>query len=307
MAFLKPHLASDWVAEKQRFPVGILPKIDGVRMLSKDGKATGRSLKKLANIYTTNLYSIHALHGFDGELAAESETHPDLCRITTSATSTVEGEPFTILWAFDLLNESTIGMGYAERHAQLERVVARLQTDPMQLSGVRHVRVVPLTVVYNLEQLEAADAKYLAEGYEGSILRDLHGKHKNGRCTVREGAFLRIKRFVEEEAYVLGIIEGEENQNEEQTNELGNTFRSSHKENKVPNGMVGSMLCRDLKTGQEIVVGAGNMKHHEREHFFNNQNQLLGRIIKYKFFPKGVKDKPRFPTYKCFRDKADMS
>ena len=120
-------------------------------------------------------------------------------------------------------------------------------------------------------------------------------------------SYLRIKRFVEEEAYVLGIIEGEENQNEEQTNELGQTFRSSHQENKVPNGMVGSMLCRDIKSGQEIVVGAGNMKHHERVHFFENQAQLLGKIIKYKFFPKGVKDKPRFPTYKCFRDKADMS
>lgn len=307
MSFNKPHLASDWDPKKQRFPVVMLPKLDGVRQLNKDGNATGRSLKKLGNVYTNKLYSIHALHGFDGELAAAEETHPDLCRLTTSAVSTHDGEPFTLWWVFDYIHESTKDMGYWDRYTAMRNAVARLQGDPCQLPGVRHLRIVPAVVVYNMDQLEAQDAKWLAEGYEGSILRDPDGKHKDGRCTVREGAYLRIKRFVEEEAYVLGIIEGEENQNEEQVNELGRTFRSSHQENKVPNGMVGSMLCRDIKSGQEIVVGAGNMKHHERVHFFENQAQLLGKIIKYKFFPKGVKDKPRFPTYKCFRDKADMS
>lgn len=307
MPFIKPHLASDWNPEKQVFPVVMLPKIDGVRLLNQKGSATGRSLKKFGNLYTTEFYSVQSLHGFDGELVAERETHPDLCRLTTSAVSTHESEPFTLLWVFDLINEQTEGMGYADRHAYMTRWVDTLQSDPLQPKAVQHLRVVPAVLVHNMAQLEALDAEWQRLGYEGSILRDPNGKHKNGRCTVREGAYLRIKWFIEKEAYVLGIIEGEANNNEEQTNELGNTFRSSHQENKVPNGMVGSLLCRDIETGQEIVVGAGNMKHDERAHYFQNQTLLLGKIIKYKFFPKGVKDKPRFPTYKCLRDTKDMS
>ena len=54
------------------------------------------------------------------------------------------------------------------------------------------------------------------------------------------------------------------------------------------------------------MVGAGEMPHADRKKFFDNPELILGKIIKYKHFPKGVKDKPRFPTFKTFRDKADM-
>lgn len=304
--FNKPHLASDWNPDKQTFPVVMLPKVDGVRGVKPADQFLGRSLKKLGNLYTGRFYSEPCLTGFDGELAAERDTHPDLCRLTTSAVTTHEGAPFTLWWIFDLINEKTKDWGYWDRYQEAKATIIRLQADQHQPACVQHLRIIDAVIVYNMEALEAQDAKWLAMGYEGSILRDPDGKHKNGRCTVREGAYLRIKRFIEEEAYVLGVIEGQQNLNDEQVNELGRTFRSSHQENMSPNGMVGSLLVRGLKDGAEFIVGAGSMPHEDRKKFFDDQTLILGKIIKYQHFPKGVKDKPRFPTFKTFRDKADM-
>lgn len=306
MTLVKPHLASDWDPAKQKFPVVMLPKIDGVRGLNPSGQFLARSLKKHGNLFTSAFYSEPCLIGFDGELAAEDWVHPDLCRLTTSAISTHEGTPFTLWWIFDLVNEKTKDWGYWDRYKEAEATIERYQRDAMQPGCTGHLRIVPAVLVHDMEALEKQDAEWLDMGFEGSILRDPNGKHKNGRCTVREGAYLRIKRFIEEEAYVLEILEGQQNMNEAQENELGNTFRSSHQENMVPNGMVGAMKVRALKDGAEFIVGAGKMPHQDRKRFFEDQSLLLGKIIKYQHFPKGVKDKPRFPTFKTFRDKADM-
>lgn len=306
MAIKKPMLASDWNPEKVYFPCIAQPKIDGVRGLVQDGQLTGRSLKALGNHFLADFFGHDVLDGCDGELAAEHECHPRLCNLTTSATSTREGEPFVLWWLFDLVNKNTDSMAYHKRYAALVELVARLQRLEQYQPWAGRLRVVPSVVCKNLEELEAVDAKWLAEGYEGTIIRDPDGMHKQGRSTVREGGLLRIKRFVQEEAVVLSIEEGQTNTNAKETNELGNAFRSTLAAGMVPNGMVGALICRDIKTHQDIKVAAGRLTHDERLHYFNNPNEMIGKTIKYNKFPKGEKDKPRFPTYQGFRNPADM-
>lgn len=314
---MKPMLASDWNETKLRFPLIAQPKIDGVRALNMHGGLTGRSLKLFKNRYTTRFYSSDLFKGFDGELAAESETHPDLCRLTTSALGTIAGEPFTLWWLFDYVTPETVNLGYLDRYNLLRNYVYSMQSTPEFEISAGHLRVVPLRMVMNLEQLMAVDEEYLNAGYEGTIIRDPNGVHKQGRSTVREGGLLRIKRFVESEAVVEAIVEGQRNGNEAQTNELGYQFRSSHQDNMAPNGLVGSLTCRACATvkdgsrvviseGDQITVSPGNMDHGLRKFYFENQHELLGKTIKFKFFPKGVKDKPRFPTFVTIRAPEDM-
>lgn len=309
---MKPMLASDWDESKLRFPLIAQPKIDGVRALNMYGGLTGRSLKLFGNRYTTDFYSQEFFKGFDGELAAECETHPDLCRLTTSAVGTHAGQPFTLWWLFDYITPITQSLTYLERYAELQKVVSRLQCYEEYQPWAGHLRVVPKKLIATRDELEEFDAQNLDAGFEGTIIRDPHGKHKQGRSTVREGGLLRIKRFVESEAIVRLITEGLSNQNEAQINELGLQFRSSHQDNMVRNGLVGSMECQACETiidsgrvviekGQIITVAPGNMPHSDREKFFKEQTLLLGKRIKFKFFPKGVKDKPRFPTFQSIR------
>jgi DNA ligase 1 len=150
------------------------------------------------------------------------------------------------------------------------------------------------------------EAAWLEQGYEGVIVRTINGGYKEGKTGKTNPISTRIKRFTDAEAEVISLVEAEENLNERQTNELGLSFRTSHQENKVGKGMVGSLICKDLTTGNEITVGPGKMTHEEREHYWNNRDEIEGKIIKYKSFLKGVKDKPRFPTFECIRPMWDV-
>lgn len=305
---LKPQLAKDYDEDKLVFPLGIQPKIDGVRAWNPDGTLLGRSMKTHRNPHATAFFSCPEYVGLDGEMAAEKETHRKLCTLTSSALSRGYGEPFLLWHVFDLLNEDTVELGYLFRYNALTEYVTRMQ----KAGFCGHLRIVPMQVVNNLAELQFWEDKWLEEGYEGVIIRNLEAPYKEGRSTIKGAHLLRIKRFVEEEFIVKRIIEGERNDNVAQINELGKTFRTSHQENKVPNGMVGSMIGEILKDselfkkGQVITVSKGDMTDDEAAYFFANPQKLLEQICIFKHFPKGVKDKPRFPTWKSIRSKEDL-
>lgn len=292
---MNPHLACDWLREKQRFPVFMQPKLDGVRGMTLDKGLTTRRLKPHRNIHTTNLYSDTDFAGFDGELAAELETHPDLCRMTASALSTRAGTPFTLWWLFDYITPATYHLMYRERYDALLLRVAQIQQS--NFMAKRHLRIVPSYDIFNMEQLDAKHAEFCELGYEGSILRDPDGLYKEGRCTVREGALLRIKDFDYKTAVVVNYEEGQSNGNEAQTNELGKSFRSTHQENMVPNGQVGTIIARWSDSAEVFRCSPGNMDHAGRIREWGDRASAPGKLFTCKHFNHGVKDKPRFPTW----------
>lgn len=296
---IKPTLCCDYDESKLRFPLICMVKIDGVRGINLEGTLTGRSLKKHANKHTTAMFSKPQFQGIDGELAADEWTSSSLCRDTTSAVNRIEGTPDITWWAFDYITEATIDLPYHERLSLLAAHVA-LINEP-------NVKVVPHVIVGNLKELNAFEEDALSQGFEGVILRDIFGRVKSGRATVREGSYMRIKRFTDAEAICLSIQEAMQNNNHKITNNLGLSERSSHQENMSPKGMVGSLVCKCCETGEEITVGAGDMDHNMRKHYFDNPSEIVGKIIKYKSFRHGVKSKPRFPTFLSIRAESDMS
>ena len=311
----KPTLACDADLTKVKFPCYVMPKIDGVRGCNFDGNLTGRSLKPHANEFTTWFYSTPFYLGFDGEFAAASGTHPDLCRLTTSACSTIAGQPYLLWHVFDYITPETENLPFKDRY---QRLKWKFEDAAGEWNQYR-IRLVPAYLCNSIEELLEWEEDFLDAGYEGIIIRDPNGKAKQGRSTVREGILLRVKRFIEEEAVVVNLVEGQHNGNEATVNELGRTARSSHQDNMVPNGLVGSLTCRVikdiydptgdkkllLKAGQEITVSPGKMDHSDRKYYWENRGLLIGETIKFKFFPKGHKDKPRFPVFVCVRPESD--
>lgn len=309
---MKAMLACNYEPLKLRFPVGVQPKIDGVRGLNMTGKLTGRSGKSFKNNYTTQFFSKEIYKGLDGELAAEYETYAQLCRLTSSATGTILQTPYLIWHVFDLLTEDTKGLCYSVRHKMLKDYLETLLLLKDSNSIDLRLKLVPMQIVDSLEDLNKAHDYYIQCGYEGTIIRDLFGLHKEGRSSVKQMGLLRIKDFIEEEFLITGITEGNKNNNVAQTNELGKTFRSSHQENKEPNGMLGSLqgvILKDsdlFKKGNLITVAPGVLTENECLYYFNNSDKLIGKIGKFKHFPKGVKDKPRFPQFQSIRTEEDM-
>lgn len=314
---MKPTLACDVDYSKLKFPVIVMPKIDGVRSVNFDGTLKGRSLKVHANTYTTRYFSNEVLKGFDGEMTYGGITDEDLCRNTSSALSTIKGEPYVIWNLFDYITEETMELTYLERLTALnDRYLWLVKNCPL---GAERLALVPYNVVSSMAQLEILENDYLEQGYEGIIIRSPTGKFKQGRATVREGSYMRGKRFVEVNAELVEFVEGNTNNNHKQINELGLTFRSTHKENMSPNGQVGcvvGILLEDVvhpfnrkvlfTKGTRVEVGPGNLTEKQRKEYFANRHNLVGQVFKFKTFPFGVKDKPRFPTFVCFRSESDV-
>lgn len=307
---------NDWIQEKVKFPCLISPKLDGVASFNRHGKCVGRSLRAHDNSYTVQKFSIPELHGFCGEKVLGTDpTLADLCRVSSGALRRIEGEPDIHWWLFDYCTEETKDIPYISRMVVLNSSLKRIS----HLEISKKIHVIEGKLVHNMEELLEEEDKYLNLGYEGAIIRDPKTGYKYGRCGKTFMGAWRIKRFIDGEFLIEEIIEGKHNANEAKVNLLGRTERSTNAENMQPNGMVGTLrgtLLKDivdpqtgevlLKEGLKIDVAPGKMNHDERKYYFENQHEILMKIGKFKLFPKGTKDKPRFAQFQCIRNENDM-
>ena len=150
------------------------------------------------------------------------------------------------------------------------------------------------------------EVAFLDTGFEGLMVRSIHGPYKHGRSTANEGYLFKFKRFRDGETTVWGILKGVHNLNEAILDELGRSKRNSHQENKVPSGQIGTLLARDCATGGALEISPGRMTQAMRKHYWQNPDEILERIIKYKTFDYGALNVPRFSTFQDFRHPDDM-
>lgn len=287
---MKPMLAAPAGAELP-FPLLLSPKLDGIRCLIVAGVAVGRSLKPLPNRHVQQLFGRPELNGLDGELLVGNPTAKDVFQTTTSGVMSVAGEPDVTFWVFD--DYSAPG-GFGERYLRAQRRVA----------AAPHCQLVAHAQVAAADDLLGWEQYYLARGFEGVMLRHPAGPYKHGRSTAKEAWLLKVKRFEDSEAVVLGATELMHNSNEAKRNRLGHLERSSHQAGKVGRQRLGALVVRDVATGVEFELGTG-FTDQQRQDFW--RRDLTGLVVKYKFQPTGVKEKPRFPVFLGFRGEVDRS
>ena len=275
------------------------PKIDGIRCIVQDGVPLTRSLKPVPNRFVQAWARVMGpyVNGCDGELVVGPPTGADVFRRTSSALMSHEGEPHFTFWVFDRFDPAD-DYGFETR--------LQLLKEKGQISI--HVELVGHRKVMSHAAIEALDELYLAEGYEGLMLRNATSGYLQKRATLKSRALMKLKRFEDSEAVVVGVIERMHNANEAKTNALGRTERSSHKENMIPTGTMGALKVRDLKTGVEFEVGTG-FSDADRAWWWERSyhGRVFEHIIKYRYFPTGSKDKPRFPVFCGVRDVRDIS
>lgn len=278
-----------------RWPKLLSPKVDGVRALCVRSATSGapvlvsRKLLPIPNRHVQRLYAREEYVGLDGELAVGNLTDKNLMQQTTSGVMSEDGEPDAKWMVFDRWD---LDAPYFKR-AQSAKFAS-----PYWL---------PHYPVYSYDEVMARESALLDLGYEGAILRDPKAPYKHGRSTLREEYLVKVKRFVDSEAIVTGFEELEHNLNEATINELGHTKRSSHQENKVGGDRLGVLIGWDPKYNWE--VRASGFTYEQSVNLWAMRQMLIDKIFVYKFFPIGIKDKPRHPGYKnfkSFRDPRDM-
>lgn len=311
---MKPQLANDANLDTLKYPVGVMPKIDGVRALNLNGTLTGRSLKEFEGHGITEYWSQSVLFGLDGEMTlGDNPASSDrLCSLTTGAVGAFKDVTEMAdlhWWIFD---DCTYPADpYETRHARAKARVAELDHS--------RLHIVPLFIAHNREELDVFIARFFEEGYEGAVIRRLEAPAKEGRPSKVAQQFVRVKAWGDAEMLVTGLTEGNENTNEAKTNLLGRTERSSAKDGMVPNGMVGSIqgtLLADyvspitgkllFKKGLPITISTGCMTDKEAAHYLANPHLIVGHIVKFKHMIHGTKDLPRMGGYLSHRLAVDM-
>lgn len=299
-----------------RFPIGVTGKVDGVRATCRLGKPHTRKLKLFPNRYFNHMFAMAAdagfnLDGIDGEIITDTDgvfvpgASNYLCNRTTSAVMTVAYTPKLRWYLFDIQPTPENGVSptatFRERRAHLQRMM-----DEGRLPD--WCELVPYAVCRSPEQIEQVERRWvLGDGLEGLVLRDLNAPYKFGRSTAKEQGLLRVTAWATAEALIIGAREAFENTNEGIRNEAGFLERSSTVDAKKALGRLGAWELRDVMTGVEFDCGTG-FDHDMGKKFWEEREMHIGQsFVTYRFKPAGVKDKPRFPSFKAIRSPLDMS
>jgi DNA ligase-1 len=292
----KPMLASQCKdVTKLTYPVLASIKLDGVRCVVINGRLMSRSLKEIPNHLVQEMFA-GIPEGSDGELIVGDPTALDAYRKTVSAVMG-DGNDITGLRYHVFDNYKIVG-GFKDRLSFVRNFNYRNTS----------ARALPHLQIDNVDDLNAFEAEAVDDGNEGIMVRSLDGPYKNGRSTEKEGYLLKVKRFEDTEAIVIGFEERQHNGNVAMMNALGRTERSSNQENMSGRGDLGKLIVRGIEgtyKGVEFGVGTG-FDDVDRVAIWNRQDWYLGMIVKVKYFPLGSKDKPRFPVFLGWRDTIDM-
>jgi DNA ligase 1 len=299
----RPMLAPNEVPSDEflstRLPLLASYKLDGIRCTIQNGGLLSRSLKPIPNKFLQERFG-KLPEGTDGELVQgvkqDNETFKRSHKIVMKSDRPLDFFGDTVrLHVFDQFLDGPFALREiaVRGYAQFPFVVPVQQTH-----------------ISSLTELAEFEKQALGLGYEGVMLRSTDGPYKQGRATLNQGWLMKLKRYVDAEARVLSMFEEMENQNEEFTNELGRTARSSHKENKVGKGQLGGFNVVGINgtyKDVEFRVSSSSIDHDDRKAMWRARENYVGKILTYKYFPIGSDEKPRAPVFKGFRSAEDMS
>lgn len=281
-----------------QFPVYATPKIDGVRCLKIDGEVVSRTLKPIRNAELAA--AIHAMvpDGADGEITV-CGSFQNTTSVVMAAAKALDGQQ-ACFWWFDYVLDNP-NKPYVERIEDIKRYLDKHE-EVITASPVRIFPLIPVEI-HTLEGLLRYESDALENGFEGVMLRSAHGPYKFGRSTLKEFSLVKMKKFDDDEAVIIGFNELQKNENDKKKNELGDMKRSSHKAGKKDQGSLGSFVVK--WNGLEFSIGSG-FTMEQRKEFWNARDTLIGKSVKFKYFSTGMKVAPRFPIFLGIRDPDDI-
>lgn len=256
---LLPMLAKDYKKEfkKVKFPCFAQPKLDGMRCLATSSTMTSRQntpIDTMSHIQTAlRLAGIGEV--LDGELYAHGLSFQENMKLIKK--QRVESTMVTY-HVYDLVSDEP----FEKRYAKLARLV----------EGVRNVELVPTFVINNEEDLKRYHAKFLGEGYEGTIVRwGTQGYEVNKRSS----GLLKYKDFLDVACEVIDVVPSERRPEQ------------------------GVAVCR-FENGNTFQCGM-KFPHAEREEILRNKADYIGRTAELRFFEYTDDGMPRFPVCVGFR------
>ena len=321
MKKFKPMLApNDKVnLDKIKYPILASYKLDGIRCLFIKGEMLSRSLKPIQNKQLREKMKPLADYSrehdciLDGEIYNPSipfqaitscvmtQDHNDKKAIKTWEEICVENS-FEItreeaikdlkFYLFDVVVNDDFNEKFKDRIFEIEE----------SLDEFKHlIKCVEQWSMHSKNDVEDLFENALGNGYEGLILKDLSGKYKCGRGTIKEGLIYKVKPFVTFDAEILGVVQATEvdPNAEKKINELGRSVTSKKKGDRI---LIDKASAFEVEyEGKRLKITLA-MTDEEKEAVWAKRSTHIGKIIEYKGMLVGSKDVPRHPVMIRFRE-----
>lgn len=247
-------------------------KMDGIRCLCYNGKFHTRNNKNIEGFEfiideAQQIIKHFNLDFLDGELFSFEVPFSEIQGAVMRNKDIDEDQKRLISYnVFAAVNDSILKIETSAMVSLLERIKEFIATN-----GFKHINIVKQTVIANdPEAIKNKCIEYVEKGFEGVMLRSTSKPYD----FKRSDALLKFKMFIEDDFIVTGMQEGE-------------------------GELVGSMgkLIVTSKDGEiTSKVGTG-FKDHERLYFWNNPNEILGKLVEIKFQEVTEDGSLRFPVF----------
>jgi len=197
-----PMLAHDFNKRGKniKFPAFAQKKLDGVRCIAISGKGlysrTGKPFPHLDHI-RKEINSLPKGTILDGELYSDTLTFQEIVGLVKKETlkpADTEKIKQIYLCVYDTIRDGT----NAERNEWLN--------DLFKTHKFADLKLLPTDIAHNLEDIKRLHATYVADGYEGLILRNKAGLYKIGH---RSADLQKYKEFQDDEYTIVGFKEGD--------------------------------------------------------------------------------------------------
>lgn len=254
--------------KKPAWPYIIQPKLDGVRALSKvknghplicsrGGKyyLVPIILRQLEELFKHAKEILGEEVILDGELYKHGILRQDISGAARTEEDLLFGSNDWLEYhIYDIIPINNLEMPQGERYQLLKALSISISRYP-------NIKVVETNIVHNQEELDNAHKyRYVALGYEGSILRDVNGVYEFNN---RSRSLLKYKDFKDEEF----IIEG----SEYDSNNIEESFVFILKDN-----IDSTKIFKAKPTGTNIM----------KSHWYKNREKYIGKRATVRFFDR---------------------
>lgn len=210
---LLPMLAQKFTERKKyiKLPCGVSRKLDGIRMMSsldvETVKLTSRTFKEFSwmNQIRSHLKQIFSKFGnivLDGEIYSHTLPFSILCGAVRSVTKPSAHDDILEYWIFDIADETVT---YKSRIDKLKEIKSWYE-DKYSVDSSRCIHFEFYEEINNFESIQNYHDKYVAEGYEGLIIRNLDGMYK---FKYRTNDLQKYKNFEDSEFKIVGFKPGQ--------------------------------------------------------------------------------------------------
>ena len=265
-----PMLAHDYNKRGKdiKFPCYAQRKLDGVRCLAISGKGlfsrTGKAFPHMDHI-RAEINSLPKGTILDGELYSDTLNFQEIVGLVKKETlKPVDAPKMTQIYlcVYDTIMDGT----NEARNAWL--------TDLFKTHKFKALKLLPTDVANNLDDVKRLHAEYVADGYEGLILRNKAGLYKVGH---RSADLQKYKEFKDDEYKIVGFKEGD----------------------GIEKGCV-IWVCETKDKKPFSVRPRGT--HEDRAAAFKTASKAVGKKLTVRFQELTEDGIPRFPVGLAIRD-----